>query len=687
MGLGGAARGADRDVAARAGQPNEAVPNCRNSRYQCRVRRESPAALGRLAVLALAFASLGFVFELEIARLRAAFEAGNPPERHAVIRRARRVESTAILPLLREALADEESSVSLEAADALLERRDEASLEVILEWLGSTDEAPRILAIRAVGRFRVESERATIERMLADRDAEVRRAVIDALDELGNGGPALCRALGDTDANLRVAAAEALGRLADPATEPALVGATRDVDARVRAAAIAAVSRIPGADATTLGLAGLEDRDADVVESSVRLLGRSGSVEVVPALAAELDAEDTAVAIAAVFALANLDRVAAAPALAERLDDARLSNAIVRALSSPTTEAEANACVHAMIRASTDESVRGIAERTLLACARASRLDDESERAIVRAAHARPSPALAAAVSRLRDPDAARVATALAVEDELDLSLAALRGLAERTPDEPDGRVVDPLVDAIPRFDAERRVLAYRILGRAGSSRALPSLRRGPRDEGLAERDARFVALATLAPADAASAALSAVDRGRYGDPALADVLCRAITTTSGVDRLLGRSQHAVVVEALGCGLAAGRPGFVERRAKILETIGRALSSNDSRSFGAAVEAALRVAPTLLDPIEATSDPRASEVRAARRAIAESPCGADVPTTGISASVDPTYVGRSLVAVYPDGTRRRIRVDARARLPLASRCAVAIEADVGRASR
>lgn len=67
--------------------------------------------------------------------------------------------------------------------------------------------------------------------------------VLDALGDLRDlkATGAVARRLGDERVDVRVAAASALGRIADPRSAPALVEATNDPDARVRDAALAAL--------------------------------------------------------------------------------------------------------------------------------------------------------------------------------------------------------------------------------------------------------------------------------------------------------------------------------------------------------------------------------------------------------------------------------------------------------------
>jgi hypothetical protein len=65
---------------------------------------------------------------------------------------------------------------------------------------------------------------------LGDSDWDVRRAAAEALGKLGDpqAVPALIQALGDSDVGVRRAAAEALGKIGDPQAVPALIQALGD---------------------------------------------------------------------------------------------------------------------------------------------------------------------------------------------------------------------------------------------------------------------------------------------------------------------------------------------------------------------------------------------------------------------------------------------------------------------------
>ena len=116
--------------------------------------------------------------------------------------------------------------------------------------------------------------------------------------------PGLLAALGDADADVREAAAEALGQIGDAAAVPGLLAALGDADWRVRRAAAAALGQI-GAPAVPGLLAALRYAEEDVREAAAAALREIGDAAAVPGLLAALRDADADVRRAAA-ALRNL---------------------------------------------------------------------------------------------------------------------------------------------------------------------------------------------------------------------------------------------------------------------------------------------------------------------------------------------------------------------------------------------
>ncbi|MBI5710295.1 MAG: HEAT repeat domain-containing protein [Candidatus Eisenbacteria bacterium] len=187
---------------------------------------------------------------------RAALRDDSPWRRELAARRLALLDGRATRRALRAALRRGPELVALAAATALARARDAAALCWVLEHSGAlAHRTPRarvellrawgraalpVLAERfereagdtamdralaeALGLGRHRPARATLERRLADRDAEVRAACARALGRIADAGalPALARALSDEAWPVRAMSAWALGRIGESAALPAL---------------------------------------------------------------------------------------------------------------------------------------------------------------------------------------------------------------------------------------------------------------------------------------------------------------------------------------------------------------------------------------------------------------------------------------------------------------------------------
>ncbi|MCX8067326.1 MAG: HEAT repeat domain-containing protein, partial [Anaerolineae bacterium] len=165
------------------------------------------------------------------------------------------------------------------------------------------------------------------------RDADVRRAAAEALGRIGDprAVPGLLKALRDADAEVRWAAAEALGRVGAPAV-PGLLEVLRDADAGVRRAAAEALGRIGDPQAIPGLLEALRDADPRVRRAAAEALGRIGA-PALPSLLEALRDADWWVRRAAAKALGEIAR-ALKPATEEkaRWEQAALLHRVARAL-------------------------------------------------------------------------------------------------------------------------------------------------------------------------------------------------------------------------------------------------------------------------------------------------------------------------------------------------------------------
>ena len=115
-----------------------------------------------------------------------------------------------------------------------------------------SDATVRVAAVRALGRLNVTSGHAALSKAISDADATVRKAALDQVLKVNffHDHAALLGALGDDDADVRRKAVQLVGELELQAgVEPLLGILMTDENAQVRQAAAIALGRIGGAEA------------------------------------------------------------------------------------------------------------------------------------------------------------------------------------------------------------------------------------------------------------------------------------------------------------------------------------------------------------------------------------------------------------------------------------------------------
>ena len=199
--------------------------------------------------------------------------------------------------LLRAATTDDDPEVRGAAVDAL-DEIGEAALEQLLEELtggGSGSEAEWVTA------------RKFARALQADRP-ELRMAAANALGRLddASGLQPLVGALDDEDARVRLRAAQACGTFADPRAVPGLRERLDDEDPRVRRAAANALGTIGTDQALSPLLDLLDDGDESIRRIAAGALGKASTPEPVEPLARALGDESAVVRNAAVYSVIEL---------------------------------------------------------------------------------------------------------------------------------------------------------------------------------------------------------------------------------------------------------------------------------------------------------------------------------------------------------------------------------------------
>jgi HEAT repeat protein len=133
---------------------------------------------------------------------------------------------------------------------------------------------------------------ALIEQLVYAEQARERRALFDAIVELGRGVPTLIHMLDDQRWYVARNAAELLGRLKAAEAQPELAKALRHDEPRVRRSAGAALARIGTPAAMAVLRAAMRDPDSEVRMHAVLAASASREPAAVTALLQILDGED-----------------------------------------------------------------------------------------------------------------------------------------------------------------------------------------------------------------------------------------------------------------------------------------------------------------------------------------------------------------------------------------------------------
>lgn len=228
----------------------------------------------------------------QLAGERRALRDDSPWRRELAARRLALLPSRATRHALRRALRHGPEPVTYAAAMALARHRDGAALGWLLEHpasLAHRTPRARFELLRAFGRAGAPRLHAALERGV--QDSALERAILDVLGAgaYASAAAAIALRLTSGEAELRLAAARALGRFRIHAAVPALVARLADPEWTVRAQAARSLGRngvrLAGGPAVIAALAaGLEDRAWWVRRHAAYALARLG-----PAGRAELE--------------------------------------------------------------------------------------------------------------------------------------------------------------------------------------------------------------------------------------------------------------------------------------------------------------------------------------------------------------------------------------------------------------
>lgn len=199
--------------------------------------------------------------------------------------------------VVEAAVDDDDETVRAAAIDALDEMGEAAVERLLAEMTGANVEGG--------------ADWVTVKRFASALSAdqpELRMAAANALGRLGDrdATPALVKRLGDPDPRVRIRAATACGSIGDPRSVGALVDLLSDDRRDVKRAAADALANV-GDDRALRALRGLLDDDSETIRwVAVSALGEANSARPVTDLAAALGDESALVRRAAVFSIIGL---------------------------------------------------------------------------------------------------------------------------------------------------------------------------------------------------------------------------------------------------------------------------------------------------------------------------------------------------------------------------------------------
>jgi len=537
-------------------------------------------------------------------------------------------------PLVLHALDDADTEVKVAAADSAIHLRIAPATEAVLGWLGGPDTKLRIEACEVARALPDPRAVTALGRALGDAEAQVRAAAADALGAYAGDAEAVSPLLGkldDASPIVRGVIVRSLARLGDARAVVPLVGKVQDSVPEVRQAVARALGDLGDLRATQALLLQLRDNVTDVRVEALGALGKLRAVDAAFAIAPLVTDRTAALRQAAIAALGRIGNATAVHALVAALgtgDDATagfertpVREALVAA--GPAAVAEVAAVL---------ASPKGPAAATSAAWILGELHARDQAPAIVAAMRRGALPVAAAlhALAGAGTSDSVRVVLEFANDPSSivrDQALAA--GAALLDPSAPDGRAAEPLAAALrdPNLGPTERAKIARLLGLTGAARAAADLAGLARSKGAVVRLAAIDALGTLGPVAATRAedlaplidALTdpdpnvrlhaAVALGESGDARTRDALAAKLDSDE-IDRavvlaalggVLSRAPDAAVIARLArdLELAAGPD-----RDAIAEAIGRANSPAAVAALGKLADSAdiddARTAATLL---------------------------------------------------------------------------------------
>ena len=321
----------------------------------------------------------------------------------------------------------------------------------------------RLQAAETLGRIENPAAVLPLAEALKDENWQMRVTAAEALGDIGDksGVQALIAALGDANWQVRCQAAEALGDIEDPRAVKPLGEALRDENRNVRQNVIQALAEIEDPGAVEPLAAALKDDDWEIRKEAAHALGEIDDPAAVAPLSLALADENWEIRKEAAEALGNIEDASAVGALRSSLKD---ENKEVR-----------KTVIQAMGEIEDSRAVKPLAEL----------LNDPDWEIRMETAQA---------LGEIDDPAAAPALSKILKDENPDVRKMAIWAIGEI-----EGRVAfESLIEALNDEDWEIREKAVWALGEIGDPRALEPLSARLKDDNEEVRRAAAKALGEI---------------------------------------------------------------------------------------------------------------------------------------------------------------------------------------------
>ena len=366
----------------------------------------------------------------------------------------------------------------------------------------------RLEAAETLGKMKSPDAVQALMSALNDENREMRAAVVDALGDIEDESTvdALITALGDTEWQVRVQAAEALGDIEDRRAVGALGQAVKDENRNVRIAAIEALGDIEDPNALESLSGALKDEDWEIRKRAAEALGDIEDPAAVAPLSGMLSDPHWEVRKTAVYALGEIeDRRAVEPlGKALRDEDWEIRVQAARALG----EIEDPSAVAPLSEALTDDNIE---VRKAIVWALGEIEDPKAVPPLIEAlkdGHWEIRKFAADALGEIADVSAVNALTAHLNDGNTEVRKAVIHALGEIE----DPRAVKSLVVLVNDPDWEIRIKVIKALGEIEDPTAVPELIPALTDENRQVRLTAIDAVGELEGRGAVDALIRALD-------------------------------------------------------------------------------------------------------------------------------------------------------------------------------